>query len=137
VMVMVMVMMMMMMMMMTTTTTLVIPPLPKTLHPTDIPLRDEQQPVFYMKGLVRAPPQRPKFDRELQAVLNPIEFILRPESIANLAAFADSIMPYTEQLVKRALIKPPGDLSKIMVVEPKDSLEDLVSLKVEVWYWLA
>ena len=54
-----------------------IPELPTTLHPYYKVKMPDTPPVFYMKGITRFPPQRPKFDNESKAVLNPIEVSLK------------------------------------------------------------
>lgn len=109
-----------------------IPPLPKTLHPTEVRVRSDKPPMFYMKGLVRDPKARPKFDQELQALLNPVEIVIRPESVKRLTKFAQAIMPYVKELTTLDERRPTCDLTDVMVVEPKNTLEDLLSLKLEI-----
>eukprot|EP01094_Clydonella_sp_ATCC50884_P019839 TRINITY_DN3972_c0_g1_i1.p1 TRINITY_DN3972_c0_g1~~TRINITY_DN3972_c0_g1_i1.p1 ORF type:complete len:1265 (-),score=322.50 TRINITY_DN3972_c0_g1_i1:137-3823(-) len=108
----------------------VIPPLPKSLHPEYQSLAKEPA-LYYMKGLIRAPPEPPKFDQELQAVLNPLEIVVRPESVVTLMKLAHAVLPHAKAIAERRGIKPPGDLSNVMVCDPKEPYEQLISLKME------
>lgn len=108
----------------------VIPPLPTSLHPEYQALA-RYPAMYYMKGLVRSPPEPPKFDSELQAILNPVELVVRPESVVTLMKLAHSILPHAKAIAERRSLKPPGDLSGVMVCDPKEPYEQNISLKME------
>lgn len=107
-------------------------PLQQSLHPKYTPTSYEAQPMFYVKGINRFPPKKPLFDKEMQAILNPVLVTIKPDSITRLLDFAVASAPYLNELQEAQAVKPEGSLEGVLVQGAKSMLEDLITLKVDI-----